>query len=87
LHTSYDEDYTYDDLDRLTYSDRAGSFDQTWTLDGLGNWSAFDEDTDGDGTIDAGEDVYIWLRGGYDGYWQSRGNARTMTTRKQVFTP
>ena len=44
LHSAFDEDYTYDGLDRLTDADRADNFDQTWTLDGLGNFSAFDDD-------------------------------------------
>ncbi|MBN1362221.1 MAG: autotransporter-associated beta strand repeat-containing protein, partial [Sedimentisphaerales bacterium] len=44
LHSAFDEDYTYDDLDRLASTDRADNFDQSWTLDGLGNWSEFDDD-------------------------------------------
>jgi len=44
LHSAFDEDYTYDGLDRLESADRADDFDQTWTLDGLGNFSAFDDD-------------------------------------------
>ena len=60
-----DELFTYDGLHRLTETQRgdlnaakdaiqAGteSFSQNWTLDALGNWSAFEEDTDGDGTPD-----------------------------------
>jgi len=38
------ETYLYDGLDRLTDVDRANGFDQTWGLDGLGNFSAFDDD-------------------------------------------
>ena len=44
LHSAFDEDYTYDGLNRLTDSDRADAFDQSWTLDGLGNFSALDDD-------------------------------------------
>ncbi len=44
LHLAFDEDYTYDRLDRLTATDRADNFDQSWTLDGLGNFRAFDDD-------------------------------------------
>ena len=44
LHSAFDEDYTYDRLDRLTAADRADNFDQSWTLDGLGNFRAFDDD-------------------------------------------
>jgi RHS repeat-associated protein len=44
LHSAFDEDYTYDRLDRLSAADRADAFDQSWTLDGLGNFSAFDDD-------------------------------------------
>lgn len=44
LHSAFDEAYTYDHLDRLTDSDRADSFDQSWGLDGLGNFSNFDDD-------------------------------------------
>ncbi len=44
LHSAFDEDYTYDRLDRLTAADRADAFDQSWGLDGLGNFSAFDDD-------------------------------------------
>lgn len=44
LHSAFDEDYTYDSIDRLTNADRADSFDQSWALDGLGNFSGFDDD-------------------------------------------
>ena len=44
LHAAFDEDYTYDGLDRLTDSERADDFDQSWALDGLGNFSTFDDD-------------------------------------------
>ena len=46
LHSAFDEDYTYDGLDRLTDSVRADAFDQYWGLDGLGNFSSFDNDGD-----------------------------------------
>jgi len=44
LHSAFDEDYTYDDLDRLATTTRADGFDQSWDLDGLGNWAVFDDD-------------------------------------------
>ncbi|MGI6417985.1 MAG: RHS repeat-associated core domain-containing protein [Thermoguttaceae bacterium] len=44
MHSAFDEDYTYDRLDRLTAADRADNFDQSWGLDGLGNFSVFDDD-------------------------------------------
>ncbi len=63
-----DELYSYDRLHRLTDMDRGdladsdsdGDYDtinstqfaQGWGLDSLGNWSSFDEDSDGDGTND-----------------------------------
>jgi len=64
LTTGYDEFYAYDDLDRLDRLDRgtlAGTapdytgvtsptFAQDWTLDDLGNWTAFKQDNNGDGT-------------------------------------
>jgi YD repeat-containing protein len=43
-HTAFNETYTYDGLDRLLTTDRADGFDQDWTLDGLGNWSGFNDD-------------------------------------------
>lgn len=43
-HTAFNESYTYDNLNRLTDTDRADSFDQSWGLDGLGNFSSFDDD-------------------------------------------
>ncbi len=46
LHSAFDEDYTYDGLNRLTDNDRADAFDQSWGLDGLGNFSSFDDDGD-----------------------------------------
>lgn len=46
LHSAFDEDYTYDGLDRLTDADRADAFDQSWGLDGLGNFASFDDDGD-----------------------------------------
>ncbi|NLE39844.1 MAG: RHS repeat-associated core domain-containing protein, partial [Pirellulaceae bacterium] len=44
LHAAFDEDYTYDDLNRLATAVRADSFNQSWMLDGLGNFSAFNDD-------------------------------------------
>ena len=52
LHAAFDEDYTYDDLDRLLAASRYDDFDQAWTLDGLGNWAEFKEDDDDDATWD-----------------------------------
>ena len=43
-HTDFNETYTYDDLDRLESATRADSFDQSWTLDGQGNFTVFDDD-------------------------------------------
>jgi YD repeat-containing protein len=54
----HDHQYTYDGGHRLTYSKRgtlssgsiaAPPFQQQWTLDGLGNWSTFQEDTGNNG--------------------------------------
>jgi len=50
--TTFDEVYTYDNLDRLENTARAGLNYQDWTLDALGNWGAFDADTTGNGTLD-----------------------------------
>ena len=44
LHAAFDEVYEYDNLDRLVSSERADDYDQTWTLDGQGNFAAFDDD-------------------------------------------
>ena len=45
LDSDFDEDYTYDSLNRLTDFDRGDGFDQSWNdLDALGNWSTFDND-------------------------------------------
>ena len=59
--------YAYDGLNRLTAYDRGDidgghtaittlAFAQAWDLDQLNNWSAFDEDTDGDTTDDLEQD-------------------------------
>ena len=59
--------YAYDGLNRLTAYDRGDingthtaittlAFAQDWELDQLNNWSAFDEDTDGDTTDDLEQD-------------------------------
>jgi RHS repeat-associated protein len=53
-----DELYAYDELNRLTAADRgnlnankdavtSASFRQAWTLDDVGNWTTFKEDSDG----------------------------------------
>jgi RHS repeat-associated protein len=44
LHTAFSETYTYDDLDRLISSARNDSHDQSWGLDGLGNFGSFTDD-------------------------------------------
>jgi RHS repeat-associated protein len=44
LNGDLSETYEYNDLDELISSSREDDFDQSWTLDGLGNWSAFDDD-------------------------------------------
>jgi YD repeat-containing protein len=44
LHTAFSETYAYDDLDRLTSSERNDSHDQSWGLDGLGNFGSFTDD-------------------------------------------
>ena len=60
LGKDFDEFYSHDGLDRLAEQGRgrlnpagtgltATTFRQTWNLDATGNWSAFREDTDGDG--------------------------------------
>ena len=47
LDSDFDEDYTYDSLNRLTDFDRGDGFDQSWNdLDALGNWSTFDDGTE-----------------------------------------
>jgi len=70
----FDELYAYDGLHRLTTLDRGDansghtalvtdpadttSFSEAWGLDGLGNWTEFEQDDDGDGTleVDQGRD-------------------------------
>jgi hypothetical protein len=65
-----DEFYTYDGLDRLLTADRGDltggppptgvtsrTFKQNWTLEGLGNWKAFQHDADGDGAYTAAGDL------------------------------
>jgi RHS repeat-associated protein len=44
LNHDFDEVYEYDLIDRLISSTRADDFDQSWTLDGLGNFAEFDDD-------------------------------------------
>jgi hypothetical protein len=41
LHHDFDESYQYDAIDRLKSSERADDIDQSWTLDGLGNFSVW----------------------------------------------
>ncbi len=44
LRTTLSETYQYNGVDALVSSVRNDSFDQSWTLDGLGNWSGFSDD-------------------------------------------
>ena len=44
LNHDFDELYDYDGIDRLISSTRADDFDQSWALDGLGNFAEFDDD-------------------------------------------
>ena len=44
LNHGFDESYQYDQIDRLISAERDNDFDQTWTLDGLGNFSGFNDD-------------------------------------------
>ena len=44
LNDDLSETYGYNDLDELTSSTRNDDVDQSWTLDGLGNWSSFNDD-------------------------------------------
>jgi len=44
LNHDFDEVYEYDAIDRLISSARADDFDQSWTLDALGNFAEFDDD-------------------------------------------
>ena len=44
MNHDFDETYAYDSLDRLVSAERDNGFDQSWTLDGLGNFSGFDDD-------------------------------------------
>ncbi len=61
--TGYDELYLYDGLNRLKDQIRgtlngtqtaitSSTFQQQWGLDATGNWQAFNQDTDGNGTWD-----------------------------------
>ncbi len=71
LHAAFDEVYDYDNLDRLISSARADDYDQTWTLDGQGNFTAFDDDgaSQSRSTNGANEIESItggWVTPGYD---------------------
>ncbi len=44
LRSALSETYQYNGVDALVSSVRNDSFDQSWTLDGLGNWSGFSDD-------------------------------------------
>jgi RHS repeat-associated protein len=46
LNHDFDELYDYDGIDRLISAVRADDFDQSWALDGLGNFAEFDDDGD-----------------------------------------
>jgi hypothetical protein len=60
---AFDEQYSYDGVNRLVDMQRGDlnsgktgitnkQFAQDWNLDATGNWSGFQEDSDGDGTWD-----------------------------------
>ena len=71
LHAAFDEVYDYDNLDRLVSSERADDYDQTWTLDGQGNFASFDDDgTSQDRTTNAANEITgisgTWAEPGYD---------------------
>jgi hypothetical protein len=85
LHAAFDEDYTYDDLDRLATTTRADDFDQSWELDGLGNWSEFDDDGNQQ-TREANEaNEIIGITGGWSSpEYDAAGN---MTTVPYVYYP
>ena len=67
----YDEFYTYDGLHRLTDAPRGNltgthpnytgitskNFQQVWTLDQLGNWTEFKQDTDGNSSYTGSTDL------------------------------
>ena len=65
LHSAFDEDYTHDGLDRLTSSERADDYDQTWGLDGLGNFSTFDDDGDSQTRTTNGVNEITAITGGW----------------------
>ena len=44
LQTALSETYSYNALNELISTARNDNFDQSWTLDGLGNWSGFNDD-------------------------------------------
>jgi RHS repeat-associated protein len=71
LHPAFDEDYLYDGLNRLIDADRADAFDQSWTLDGLGNFRAFNDDgASQTRTANAANEITAitggWITPGYD---------------------
>jgi len=80
LHTSFNEDYTYDNLDRLTDTDRADAFDQSFTLDGLGNFAEFDNDgTTQDHTANAANELTA-VNGWTSPVHDAAGNMTTIPT-------
>ncbi|NLX97959.1 MAG: hypothetical protein GXY83_17490, partial [Rhodopirellula sp.] len=75
LHSAFDEDYTYDALDRLATMDRADGFDQDWTLDGLGNFSTFNDDgTSQDRTTNAANEITGLTGSWIDPVYDAAGN-------------
>ncbi len=65
LHAAFDEVYEYDALDRLVSSERADDYDQTWTLDGQGNFTAFDDDGDSQSRSTNGANEIESITGGW----------------------
>jgi RHS repeat-associated protein len=44
LESALSQLFDYDDLNQLISADRTNGYTQDWELDGLGNWSSFDDD-------------------------------------------
>jgi RHS repeat-associated protein len=66
LDAAFSELYEYDNLDRLTSTTRADDFDQSWSLDGAGNFSGFDDDGNSQTrTVDAANQIQSISGGGW----------------------
>jgi RHS repeat-associated protein len=65
LHSAFDEEYTYDSIDRLASATRADDFDQSWTLDGLGNFAEFDDDGESQTRTANGVNEITGITGGW----------------------